>query len=208
MTLCDPTDCSPPGSSEIFQAKVLEWVTISSSWGSSWTRDHMFVSCIGRQILNHWATWEAPSGQRSASFQLAGCKNPDSLLGLLWHPSVGEGHLVTFRWRWKPWLSMGSPLTLYLGQGLLITCWDEKLWLRSWAPPQWGDRLTFLYPGSVEILAPSSIALTRWHRAFFVVFDWSRAVIHQVACHEARESRLPLGLFLAFALGIFEFQFH
>ena len=125
----------------------------------------MCLSCIGRQILNHWATWEAPRGQRSASFQLAGCKNPDSVLGLLWHLSVGEGHLVTFRWRWKSWLSMGSPLTLYLGQGLLITCWDEKLWLRYWTPSQWGDRLTFLYPGSVEILAPISIALTRWHRA-------------------------------------------
>ena len=32
-TLCDPKDCSPPGSSvhEIFQAKVLEWVAISFS---------------------------------------------------------------------------------------------------------------------------------------------------------------------------------
>ena len=32
-TLCDPVDCSPPGSSlhGIFQAKILEWVAISSS---------------------------------------------------------------------------------------------------------------------------------------------------------------------------------
>ena len=36
-TLCDPTDCSLPGSSihGIFQAKVLEWVAISFSRGSS-----------------------------------------------------------------------------------------------------------------------------------------------------------------------------
>ena len=35
-TLCDPVDCSPPGSSlhGIFQAKILEWVAISSSRGS------------------------------------------------------------------------------------------------------------------------------------------------------------------------------
>ena len=37
LTLCNPMDCSPPGSSvhEIFQVRVLEWVAISSSRGSS-----------------------------------------------------------------------------------------------------------------------------------------------------------------------------
>ena len=37
LTLCDPMDCSPPGSSvhEIFQARRLEWVAISYSRGSS-----------------------------------------------------------------------------------------------------------------------------------------------------------------------------
>ena len=52
-TLCDLMDCSPPGSSvhRIFQARILEWVSISSSKGSSWPRDWTHVSCIGRQIL-------------------------------------------------------------------------------------------------------------------------------------------------------------
>ena len=46
-TLCDPMDCSPPGSSVhgIFQARVLEWVAISSSRGSSRPRDWTHVSC-------------------------------------------------------------------------------------------------------------------------------------------------------------------
>ena len=37
LTLCDPVDCSPPGFSVhgILQARVLEWVAISSSRGSS-----------------------------------------------------------------------------------------------------------------------------------------------------------------------------
>ena len=37
LTLCDPTDCSPPGSSVhgIFQARILEWVAIYSSRGAS-----------------------------------------------------------------------------------------------------------------------------------------------------------------------------
>ena len=63
-TLCDPTDCSPPGSSVhgIFQARMLEWVAISSSRGPSQPRDRTHVSCIphiGRQILYHWVSWEA-----------------------------------------------------------------------------------------------------------------------------------------------------
>ena len=47
-TLCDPTDCSPPGSSVrgISQAKILEWVAISFSRGSSQPRDWICVSCI------------------------------------------------------------------------------------------------------------------------------------------------------------------
>ena len=44
--LCDPMDCSPPGSSVhgIFQARSLEWVSISSSRGSSQSRDQTCVS--------------------------------------------------------------------------------------------------------------------------------------------------------------------
>ena len=54
--LCDPMDCSPPGSSvhEIFQARILEWVAVSFSRGSSPPRDGAWVfcvSCIGRWIL-------------------------------------------------------------------------------------------------------------------------------------------------------------
>ena len=62
-TLCDPLDCSPPGSSVqgILQARILEWVAIPSSKGSSWPRDQIHISCFGRRILYHWATWAAPS---------------------------------------------------------------------------------------------------------------------------------------------------
>ena len=61
----NPLDCSPLGSSVhgIPQTRILEWVAISSSRGSSRPRDWTLmscVSCIGRQILYHWATGEAP----------------------------------------------------------------------------------------------------------------------------------------------------
>ena len=54
---------SSPGSSVqgIFLARILEWVAISFSKGSSRLRDQTHISCIsciGRQILYHWATGE------------------------------------------------------------------------------------------------------------------------------------------------------
>ena len=47
-TLCDPMDCTLPGSSihGIFQARILEWVAISFSRGCSRPRDQTQVSCI------------------------------------------------------------------------------------------------------------------------------------------------------------------
>ena len=55
-------NCSLPGSSlhGIFQAKILQWVAIAAFRGSSWPRDWICTSCIGRQILYHWATRESP----------------------------------------------------------------------------------------------------------------------------------------------------
>ena len=57
LTLCYPMDCSLPGFSihGILQARILEWVTISFSRGSSWLRD----SRIGGRRFNLWATREA-----------------------------------------------------------------------------------------------------------------------------------------------------
>ena len=64
-TLCDPMDCSLPGSSlhGILPARVLEWVAISSSRESSRPRDRAQVSHIGGGRFNLWATREAqPEG--------------------------------------------------------------------------------------------------------------------------------------------------
>ena len=53
LTPCDPVDYSLPGSSVhgILQARILKWVAISFSRGSSWPRDQSSVSYIGRWIL-------------------------------------------------------------------------------------------------------------------------------------------------------------
>ena len=62
QTLCDPMDCSLPGSSlhGIFQARALEWGAISFSRGSSWPRGRTRVSHIPGRRFNLWTTREAP----------------------------------------------------------------------------------------------------------------------------------------------------
>ena len=62
--LRDPMDYSPPNSSVpgFFQARILEWVGNSSSRASSQPGDEThgsLISCIGKQVLYHWATLEA-----------------------------------------------------------------------------------------------------------------------------------------------------
>ena len=66
LTLCNPTDCSPQDFSVhgISQARILEWVAISSSGGSSWPRNQTHVSCRANP-LNCWveggsSQWYSP----------------------------------------------------------------------------------------------------------------------------------------------------
>ena len=58
-TLCKPMDYNPPGSSVfgIFEARILEWVAISFSRGSSWPRDQTHVSCVSSIASGHFTQW-------------------------------------------------------------------------------------------------------------------------------------------------------
>ena len=75
-TLCDPTDCSPPGSPVhvILQTRTLEWVAIPSSGGSSRPRDQTHVSCMAGRFFTLWATREAPP--RRPQQVTGGSENP------------------------------------------------------------------------------------------------------------------------------------
>ena len=61
LTLRGLVDCSPPGSfvQGISQSRILKWVAMPSSRGSSRLKDRTCISCIGRRSLYCWATWEA-----------------------------------------------------------------------------------------------------------------------------------------------------
>ena len=61
---CDPMDCSRPGSSVhgIFQARILEWIAISFSRGSSRPRNWTQVFCIAGRFFTDWAMRVARQG--------------------------------------------------------------------------------------------------------------------------------------------------
>ena len=112
-------DCSPPGSS--VHGIIPEWVAISSSRGSSWPRDWTCascVSCMGRRILYHWATWEVTfkisytpiknikfkkkCQETSLVVQWLGLRVPNAG-GLGFHPWLGNltPHATTKTWHSK-----------------------------------------------------------------------------------------------------------
>ena len=68
LTLFNPMDCSPPGSSAhgILQARILGWVATPFSRGLSQPRDRTPVSCIASRFFSVWATREALQQQHSA----------------------------------------------------------------------------------------------------------------------------------------------
>ena len=95
---------SPPG---FFQARILEWVAISFLRRSFRLRDwtHMFfMFCVGRQILYHWATWEACSQILKATRNLT--------RGLLWSD---------FSWD-TIWLSLRKRL----GSSIVLEIWSQR----------------------------------------------------------------------------------
>ena len=72
-TLCNPVDCSPPCSSVhgIFQARVLEWVAISFSGGSSLPRDWTQVSHIVSKTLYRLSHQGSPNVRKASIKELS-----------------------------------------------------------------------------------------------------------------------------------------
>ena len=62
LTLCGPMDYSTTGFSVsgILQARILEWVAVPLSKGSSQPRDQPWVSHIAGRFFTFWATKEGP----------------------------------------------------------------------------------------------------------------------------------------------------
>ena len=130
---CTPIDCNLPGSSVqgIIQARILEWVAISSSRGSSQPRNWTQVSCIAGRFL--------PT-------ELQGCQSSNEELVLQCRPPVwqqrsigclGSGGLGF----WRDWsLFIGIYLNAFLLD--LKEQWAFLLWLlNSLRPRNWSYAL-------------------------------------------------------------------
>ena len=97
-TLCDDMDCSLPGSSVhgIFQARILEWVAISFSRGSSPPRDRTWVSHIVGKHFTVWTTREIfTHGKKSKTNQIRKMLHWSSLK--TW--TFAERHNCSYWWR-------------------------------------------------------------------------------------------------------------
>ena len=72
LTLCDPMNCSPSGSSVhgILQARILEWVAMPFSRGSSQSRDWTQFSCIAGRFFTIWVTREETGFKKKNAFVL------------------------------------------------------------------------------------------------------------------------------------------
>ena len=104
---CDPMDHSPPGSSvhRILQARILEWVAIPFSRGSSWPRDRTQVSCITGRFFIVWATWEAMKENFQTKMrQMSGCNLKKT--SQFWDRLICSSSVVL----WGPWWHTKSPL--------------------------------------------------------------------------------------------------
>ena len=117
---CNPMDSRPPGSSvhEISQARILEWVTMSLSRGSSPPRDQTCVSCVsyvGRWILYNWTMWEP----------LITIVTPNNT----WHCS---------NFSFFPWNEFFLPVTLYCH---VFNFWKELLLLKFGSCIYWPQNI-------------------------------------------------------------------
>ena len=94
-TLCSPMDYSPPGSSVhgILQARILEWVAIPSSRGSSPPRDQTGVSCDSCTAGGFFsAKPPGPRGESNAHTRPRACRTPLADTGReSWDPESHEG---------------------------------------------------------------------------------------------------------------------
>ena len=112
VRLCNSMNCNKPGSSvhRILKARILEWVAVPFTRGSSWPRDRTQVSRIVGRFFTAWTTREADCFQLTYDKRLtmgfpdgSEVKNPPVMqemqvwsLGSRISPGVGNGNLLQY----------------------------------------------------------------------------------------------------------------
>ena len=134
-TLCDPLDCSPPGSTvhSIFQARILEWVAISFPTHASSLCLLQILHC--RQILDHWATEEAQNSHSPTinsehhQLEVQGYQNNS----LSWLELALEEWLSSLRYTTVTWRACQSTYCWYYQN---VTGRKEAQLLKEWQSPR------------------------------------------------------------------------
>ena len=135
QTLCNPMDCSLPGSSvhNILQARILDWVAIPFSRGSSWPRDQTcisYISCIGSRVLYPLSHLGSPF------FSLGGSKVTQPLTlyptQVLWFPLLiaTASNSLPNNWISRPRASRRDVQELEASVYLIVTSYHLYLKIR------------------------------------------------------------------------------
>ena len=155
-TLCDPVDCSPPGSSVhgILQARILEWVAISFSRGSSRPRDRTQVSCIAGRFFT-----TEPAGKPIAHTETV-------------YFSGLSHHVLRCALR-DIWLNYLTPLSSEMLSTALpiLRHWKafRKEWFFTLSPPRLNDRWPITWLQMPQSLPRDSRGLTEKASCFWAM---------------------------------------
>ena len=133
-------DCSPPGSSvhEILQARIVEWVAISFSRGSSPPRNQTQVSCIAGRFFPNWAIREAQKislSKTKKSRMTFTCTEPKDTSETWSEKCDLRGYLGLPRW--------------HCGEG--PSCWSRRH--RRWGFNPWVGKIPWSRKWQISILA-------------------------------------------------------
>ena len=115
----DPTDCIPPGSSvhEIFQARILEWVAISSSRG-------VFLTQRSNPCLLHGQAGSLPLSCQGSLHHGYSSPKPQFQLCLLFCPAPTSNHLTHYVGFPSILRNLSSPSHIALWEATAIACLD------------------------------------------------------------------------------------
>ena len=192
---CDPMDYSPLVSSDpgTFQTRMLKWVAISFSWGSSWCRDWTDISCIAGGFFT-----TQPPGNPSTS--------PLSLIFWKEHPPVSHTNVLSGAS--LLWLPPSTHLSLPAGddEGSLVSCtnvrsgvlatdrflFTQQIQMGSWIPQEIVQKLFF--PGGVWKRCLNVRRIFPW----YISVSWAHSLnkhIFSIVCNLGQERWLKSATF-------------
>ena len=122
LTLCNPMDYTVHG---VLQARILEWVAIPFSRGSSQSRDRTQLSCIAGEFFTSWATREVWLSTKELMLLNCGAGEDSwEFLGQKWDQTSQYWRKSTLNIHWKDWCWSSSTLAT----------WYEELahWKKPW----------------------------------------------------------------------------